>query len=191
MNIKTILIALLSIILSGCAARSIYDFSHEELLSSIAIDQSEFSNSITIRSINISQQTTQGSILFVPLIDYENYFLRSYLESESKKVTLHQVYIGIMYRGDWRFYRSANLIGGQSLPFTEIDRSVVSCADSELTGCRVSEDFGITLNEQLFSNALENGLTFRVNSQFSNIHNTYTIPASVFKAQLTAIERLR
>lgn len=187
---KTILFLASTIFLVGCASRSIFDYSVEELLAAVQIEQSDFDTSITVKSINIRQQTKQGSILFVPQIDYENFFLRSYVNRSTKEVTLHQLYVGVSYRGDWRFYQSANLQGGQSLPFTEIDRSVVSCADSDLTGCRLSEDFGITLSDQIFSGAMESGLTLRVNTSSSGIANTYSIPASMFRAQKSAIDRL-
>jgi len=177
-------------ILAGCATKSIHEFTVEELANITEVDRSDFSESIVVRGINIRQQSSQHSVLFVPQTDYENIFLRSIVERDSRKIVAHQVYVSISYRGDWRFYRSANLAGGESLDVTEISSNVITCADSALTGCRLSEDFAINLTQAQFESGVQNGLTFRANTDFSDRFNDFSIPDTVFKAQARVLEGL-
>lgn len=175
---------------AGCATKSIFELSVDELANSVIIDQSDFRETIVIRSINITQQRSQGSVLFVPQFDNENYFLRSIINRQSGELIAHQIYVSVSYRGDWRVYRSANILGGEILDFTQIDSNVISCADSELTGCRISEDFAVNLTQMQFTNATQHGLTFRANTRYSDRFNDYTLPASLFQAQAQVISNL-
>lgn len=49
----------------------------------------------------------------------------------------------IMYRGDWRYYSSAILRGGESVVATFDNRKVVSCSGSRYGGCSLREGFRV------------------------------------------------
>lgn len=190
---KYLLFGMLIAGLTACqtALRPIESFSIEELVTEAEVDISDYSDIITIRSMPIYQQSSQASISrLLPIIDSEQFFLRSFV-SKSTEVVSHQVYVHISYRGDWRFYKSANKLGGNALDFLEIDRSVISCANTTLSGCLLSESFGIGLSSGEFREASTFGLRFRSNTNFSDRFNDFYIPPNVFKSQLQVIEGLR
>jgi hypothetical protein len=61
----------------------------------------------------------------------------------------------IFYRGDWRFYNSARLLGGRTLDLTPGSRDVVTCRSEP---CLLSEGFTAFLDDSAISEARRSGL---------------------------------
>ena len=76
----------------------------------------------------------------------------------------------IFYSGDWRFYNSAILRGGEEVAGVFEDRDVVSCRGSRYSrGCSVREGFRLMPTDEQIAQYAENGvLAIQLRSRSSN-----------------------
>ena len=87
------------------------------------------------------------------------YFIRSFIDKVSKVVS-HQIYVNYSYKGEWHFYRRANVSGGDEFKFTEIDRDV-DCSSSI---CSYYERFGITIPDKYLRDKID-GFSIKISAK--------------------------
>ena len=69
-----------------------------------------------------------------------------------------QIVGNIFYNGDWRYYNSAILRGGDVVKSSFADRNVVSCSGSRYSrGCSLSEGFTLMLTDDQIENFAVDG----------------------------------
>lgn len=158
------------VFLIGCT--TIQDAFHR---SSVEIEDDEFESYVTFNGV-------VQSISDIGLNNPSYHFLRSFVDKETGQ-RMHQVYVRLTYGADWRFYRGAQAVGGESLEFIEIDSDV----DCYSYGCSYKESFGVTVDEDALIAAVNDGFTFKAVSK-SGIDTIIEVTPEQISAQRTAIE---
>lgn len=138
---------------------------------SVAIDDSQFDRSITVRGI---EHGFNGS----PVNDL---FLRSWITKADGTVS-HQIYVVDHYSGDWKFWNRANDQVAAALEFTPISRDVGSCVSS----CAFWESFGITVADRELRSHPD-GYAVKVYAR-SGASMVLTVAPDQIAAQLAAVD---
>ena len=189
-SIKFLLIGLLVALLTNSCTTlpNVYEASVEELMAMGSIQDTQYDSIIIFTGARIVQNTQRG---FLGLTnDREQFYLRSF-ESKNQSVDLpirHQLYAQVTYYGNWRYYDSANKVGGDSMEVESLSQDVLNCRDSELYGCSFLEIFSISISVDEIEKMRVEGLNIRVNTDFRDTYNVFNIPATVFEAHLTNIQ---
>jgi len=111
------------------------------------------------------------------------YFIRSFIDKVSKEIS-HQIYVSYRYQGDWRFYRRANVSGGEEFKFIEIDRDV-DCSNSI---CTYYEQFGIIIPDEYLRDKT-NGFSIKISAK-SGHSIALEITGTQVNEQIRAIDSL-
>ncbi|HEX6939978.1 MAG TPA: hypothetical protein VF158_11240 [Longimicrobiales bacterium] len=166
---------MLAVVFSACAAMfPLYTYQPRNV---VEVQDSEFEPHVTFVGVEVPYDTSYAANV---------HFLRSWLDKKTGAL-YHQLYVVNYYRGDWRFWRSANNANAEPLDFVSIERDVVSC--SGYGSCLHSETFGISIpHDALLAN--RDGYSLKVYAQ-SGRSMVLRITARQIAAQLEAIARHR
>lgn len=113
--------------------------------------------------------------------DFHSYILRSSVprgESPSR----YQLYIEIIYTGDWRYYQSVSFEGGHTEDVSVINREVLGCSGA----CSFRETLGVMLDKERVLGSLDADLHLRFNAK-SGDYSYITVPANYLKGFHAAV----
>jgi hypothetical protein len=111
------------------------------------------------------------------------WYLRSFVDKKTGLVS-HQLYVDTDYYGAWHFYQSANDDTEAALPFTQIDRQVISCTGWQ---CHYDETFGLDLDDSVLRAKAATGFNVKVSAKDGAAIILQIVPEQI-QPQLTAIE---
>lgn len=173
-----------ALLLNGCASLPPVDeMTEEQLRSNVAVSTSKFDSDIKLTGTVIANNSNGQS-----LISNETYYIASRVD-KSDLTARHDIVIDLTYNQDWRYYQSISFEGGATRSVNVINREVQECTGNMFIGCIFNELVSVRFNRNELEEAADGeGLTFRLNSRFSNVFSIIHFPASYLKVQLQAVD---
>lgn len=125
------------------------------------VTQTQRPTSITVKYDNYKKETTyKGKVVE----DKDSIaFLRAWKNDKDTNVT-YQIYISVMYAGDWRFYNSAYDIDGNNLDLTKVTQKVENCTRY---GCTHDEHVGLNITKEYLTAHKLTGINVKLGSKSS------------------------
>ncbi len=146
-------VAAIALALSACATTGSHDATTAYgVASAVTVESDPYDQIVRYRGPSLRESQFAG--------DYSDYFLRSRMIGDE---WVHQIYVSIGWRGEWRHYNRASLLGGEAVEFTRIGSHVEGC--SGYSGCFLREIFGATLSDDQLSRGAIYGIAVRFYSQ--------------------------
>ena len=159
---------------SSVPEADINNYSVDNFIGAITVEKTEFDKNTTIRSISLRDSTFTLSV--------EQTYVWALISEVGEEDIRRYIYIDITYRGgDMRFYGNAQLPGGTKLNEQVIRRKVLSC--TSINQCRYNEIIAIDVTEDVFYEAVKNGLRMRINSKYDQHNWVNEFPQNLFAAQ--------
>jgi hypothetical protein len=139
----------------------------------VQVEDDQFSASATF--LGPSEDTNPLST------DSKAWRLRSWVDKKTLKAT-HQLYVDVVYKGEWRMYETAADDSATAHEVLTIDRSVISCR----YGCTMSETVGVDLTNE-FLRAHRSGFAVKV-SAHSGDSVILAVSSNQVELQLAAVD---
>ncbi len=173
MKLKLLLLATLSVVLSGCFAPPpavpVINWNNPiETKNRVQVEKDDFKKSIEYIGPQFASIDSAINIRTLKLLkNNEVYF---------------QIYIATEYRADtWRNYHTAYSQDGEVLKFNKISKNV-KC---DKYGCYFYEDTGILITKEYLEKYIDKDFNFKLSGKSGD--GIYSIPAGYIKGFLSAI----
>jgi hypothetical protein len=154
---------LLALLLAGCASTPAPPITAENTATQTSVRDTQFDSSAGFVGPAVSQRAERENT---------TWRMRAWKDKATGLIS-RQLYASIYYSdGRWRFYRTANFEGGDSVNVVSID-SRPSCGRY---GCTHTETVGVPISADKWALAASGRLTVRINSR-AGAHTFITIPA--------------
>ena len=150
----------------------------------------EFKASEISEQVSVANDPYSSTNTFVgmPVGGYEYMIGSTYYRIRSFKsvagMVSHQIYVTIDYSYGWQFFNRANLLGGEALDFTVINREVLRCSTY---GCDYKEELGISVTDAKLREFLNSGMRIRLYAKSGNTRDIWVTP-NYIKAQLDVVQ---
>jgi hypothetical protein len=133
---------ILSVILLACSRVNYLSAPPEVVRSATTVTKTDFDKFINVVGPRVRDESqSPGRFIINTFIDY---YLRGWLDPKTD-IKVHQLFVEILYYGEWRYYDSADLRGGERAKFVLIDRAVGQCQRGQ---CGLWERMGIELSHE-------------------------------------------
>jgi hypothetical protein len=154
----------------------------------VLVEDSQFEPAVRFLGVQ-SVQRQQG--FQAPVDNTISFNIRSFVpRTGPSNQRIHQLYVLINYSDfNWRFYDSGRDQDARELPFTRIDRQVLTCAGSTAgRGCLYSEIFGLTLTEADLRRAMNQGQDYCVQARGRGARTVLCLTPGMIRAQFDEID---
>ena len=138
---------------------------------------------------NFGKDLVQATLLMKPNIQEEiNLMFRAW-ENKKDGSKRYQIYFIKHYKGDWRYYQTANFTDGSVHELTLIDKSVDNCRGGV---CKFTEIFGLNMPKDILvqnSQPINENIKIRLNAKSGHQH-VFAISKKIIHGFLIATEDL-